>query len=86
MMIFEASDFTRLSKIWLVVCTLKQTQSENGRVTMTMAQENAVRSQPQIPIPISFSWAVKETNLLSDSQCIFAKLILRIYSTTYIHM
>jgi hypothetical protein len=40
--------------------TLKQTHSENGSVTMTIAQENAVRSHPQTPIPTSLSWAAKK--------------------------
>ena len=39
--------------------TLKQTQSEKGNVTMTMSHENAVRSQPQTPIPTSESPAEK---------------------------
>ena len=31
--------------------TLKQTQSEKGRVTRTMTQEKMVRIQPHTPIP-----------------------------------
>ena len=32
-------------------CTLKHTQSEKGRVTSTIAQETAVSTIPQNPIP-----------------------------------
>ena len=39
--------------------TLKQTQSEKGSVTKTRAQEMAVSSQPQRPIPLSDSSAEK---------------------------
>ena len=39
--------------------TLKQTQSEKGSVTKTRAQEMAVSSQPQSPIPLSDSSAEK---------------------------
>ena len=41
------------------VRTLKHTQSENGKVTITMTQEKAVRSHPQIPMPMSPSLAIK---------------------------
>ena len=37
--------------------TLKQTQSEKGSVARTMAQEIAVRIQPQRPMPSSVSSA-----------------------------
>ena len=37
--------------------TLKQTVSENGSVTRTSAQEMAVRSHPQRPMPLSVSSA-----------------------------
>ena len=51
---------------FVIICkqsvTLKQTQSEKGNVTMTMSHENAVRSQPQTPIPTSESPAEKQTN------------------------
>ena len=40
--------------------TLKQTKSENGSVTATMPHEIMVRSQPQIPMPLSDSSAEKE--------------------------
>jgi hypothetical protein len=36
---------------------LKQTQSEKGRVTSTMAQETAVSTQPHSPIPLLLSSA-----------------------------
>jgi hypothetical protein len=39
--------------------TLKQTQSEKGSVTKTRAQEMAVNSHPQSPIPLSDSSAEK---------------------------
>ena len=43
------------------VCpTLKQTQSENGSVTMTRPQEIAVSSHPQRPMPLSDSSAGRE--------------------------
>ena len=38
--------------------TLKQTQSENGRVTMTSPHDMAVRIQPHRPIPLSVSSAI----------------------------
>ena len=37
--------------------TLKQTQSENGSVTITKAQDMAVRAHPQRPTPLSDSSA-----------------------------
>ena len=37
--------------------TLKQTHRLNGRVTITIIQDIAVSSQPQIPIPSSASSA-----------------------------
>ena len=43
-----------------VMFTLKQTHRENGSVTITMAQEKAVRSQPQMPMPTSLSCAAKK--------------------------
>jgi hypothetical protein len=39
--------------------TLKQTQSEKGRVTTTRPQEMAVSSQPQNPMPLWLSSAAK---------------------------
>ena len=45
----------------LCQCTLKHTQSENGKVTITMTQEKAVRSHPHIPMPMSPSLAVRES-------------------------
>ena len=45
--------------------TLKQTQSENGSVARTMAQEMAVRIQPHRPIPSSVSSA--ETNIYTTN-------------------
>ncbi len=45
--------------VWLT--TLKQTQSEKGRVTRTMAQETAVRTHPHSPMPSLLSSAeIKE--------------------------
>ena len=49
-----------VSVVRAVMFTLKQTHRENGSVTITMAQENAVRSQPQMPMPTSLSWAMRE--------------------------
>jgi len=43
---------------------LKQTQSENGKVTNTSAHEIAVKSQPQSPIPLSDSSAVMKISSL----------------------
>ena len=42
------------------VLTLKQTHSENGRVTTTKTHEMAVSSQPQRPMPLSDSSAEME--------------------------
>ena len=39
--------------------TLKQTQRLKGRVTRTMSQDRAVRSQPHKPIPSSPSSAAR---------------------------
>ena len=49
-----------VSVVCTVMFTLKQTKRENGSVTITMAQEKAVRSQPQMPMPSSLSWAMRK--------------------------
>ena len=49
---------------------MKQTNSENGRVIMTMPHEIMVRSHPQRPIPESVSSAateVEERNIFSHA-------------------
>ena len=40
--------------------TLKQTQREKGRVTMTRPQDMAVRSHPHSPMPLSDSSAASQ--------------------------
>ena len=52
-----------------VMFTLKQTHRENGSVTITMAQETAVRSQPQIPMPTSLSWATRKEREKEKKSC-----------------
>ena len=47
-----------------VTFTLKQTHKENGSVTITMAQEKAVRGQPQIPMPTLLSWATRKKRVV----------------------
>ena len=41
--------------------TLKQTQSENGSVTITSPHDIVVSNQPQRPTPLSDSSAINET-------------------------
>ena len=40
--------------------TLKQTHRETGSMMIRMAQEKAVRSQPQMPMPTLLSWATRK--------------------------
>ena len=47
---------------------MKHTQSENGKVTITMTQEKAVRSHPQIPMPMSPSLAGRKEKKLRVGQ------------------
>jgi hypothetical protein len=51
--------------------TLKQTQSEKGRVTSTMAQDTAVSTQPHSPIPLLLSSAetINSIVTLSHVRC-----------------
>ena len=51
-----------------IFITLKHTQSENGKVTITMTQEKAVRSHPQIPMPMSPSLAGRKEKKLRVGQ------------------
>ena len=52
--------------------TLKQTQSENGSVTMTRAHEIVVSNQPHRPTPLSDSSAEKRRRKEIDKTTIDA--------------
>lgn len=70
---------------YCIFITLKHTQSENGKVTITMTQEKAVRSHPQIPMPMSPSlaeiesvkvWAKSRKNFLFKYNIKFGEVVI----------